>query len=78
MVLDDDNPWDGILASIMFSLRDIVHTTTQYMPAQLVFGHDSILNQHHKDDWEGVEKRKRPNQQRQCKRKQNLKPTHSK
>ena len=28
MVLDDQNPWDGILASTMFTLRATVHTTT--------------------------------------------------
>ena len=44
MVLDDKNPCDGILASTMFDLRDIVHTSTQYTPAQLIFGRDSIMN----------------------------------
>ena len=34
MVLDDENPWDGILASTMFALRAMVHATTQYVPAQ--------------------------------------------
>ena len=58
MVLDDDNPWDGILASTMFALRATVHTTTQYTPAQLVFGRDSILNRRHDVDWEVVKKRK--------------------
>ena len=43
MVLDDENPWDGILAATMFALRATVHTTSQYTPAQLVFGRDSIL-----------------------------------
>ena len=28
MVLDDENPWDGILASTMFALKAMVHTTT--------------------------------------------------
>ena len=28
MVLDDDNPWDGILTSTMFGIRATVHTTT--------------------------------------------------
>ena len=58
MVLDDENPWDGILASTMFTLRDIVHTTTQYSPAQLIFGRDSIINQHHDLDWETIRIRK--------------------
>ena len=29
MVLDDENPWDGILGSTMFALRATVHTTAQ-------------------------------------------------
>ena len=36
MVMDDENPWDGILASTMVALRATVHTTTQYTPAQLI------------------------------------------
>ena len=32
MVLDDENPWDGILSSAMFALQATVHTTTQYTP----------------------------------------------
>ena len=32
-VLDDENPWDGILASKIFALRGMVHTTTQYTPS---------------------------------------------
>ena len=33
MVLNNENPWDGILASTMFALRAMVHTITQQMPA---------------------------------------------
>ena len=44
MVLDDDNPWDGILASTMFTLKATVHMSTQYTADQLVLWHDSILN----------------------------------
>ena len=29
MILDDKNPWDGILVSTMFAPRATVHTTTQ-------------------------------------------------
>ena len=47
MVFDDKNLWDGILASTLFTLRVIVHTTTQYTPAQLIFGRDSIISQRH-------------------------------
>ena len=38
------NSLDGILAAISFALRATVHTTTQYMPTQIVFGRDHILN----------------------------------
>ena len=58
MVLDDEKPWDGILSSTMFALRARVHTTTQYTPAQLVFGHDSIINQPHNIDCKIIRKRK--------------------
>ena len=58
MVLDDKNPWDGILASTMFALRATVHTTTQYTPAQLIFGRDSIMNRSHDVDWKTIRKRK--------------------
>ena len=58
MVLDDENPWDGILASTMFALRATVHTTTQYTPAQIIFGRDSIINRRHEIDWETIRKRK--------------------
>ena len=58
MVLDDENPWDGILASTMFALRATVHTTTQYTPAQLIFGRDSLINQGHDVNWVINRKRK--------------------
>ena len=56
MVLDDDNPWDGKLTSIMFALRASVYATVQYIPAQLVFGWDSIMNRGHDLDLEAVMK----------------------
>ena len=34
MVLNDENPWDGILASTMFVMRATAYTTTQHTPAQ--------------------------------------------
>ena len=68
MVLDDENSWDGILASTMFALRATVHTTTQYTPAQLIFGGNAIINQHHDVDWETIWKRKQDlvNKRKQC------------
>ena len=35
-----------------------VHTTTQYTPAQLIFGRDSIINRRHEVDWEVIRTRK--------------------
>ena len=58
IVLDNENPWDGILASTMFTLCVTVNTTTQHTPAQLVFGQDSILNTLHEANWHLIKKRK--------------------
>ena len=44
MVLDDENPWDGILASTMFALRSTLHNTAQYTPAQSICGRDLMIN----------------------------------
>ena len=57
MVLDDENPWDGILVSTMLTLRATVRTMTQYTPAQ--FRQDSILNTHHEANWEIIKKCKK-------------------
>ena len=51
MVFDDENPWDGILASTMFALRAVVHIMTQYTPAQIAFGQHSIMNIGHEAKW---------------------------
>ena len=58
MLLDDENPWDGILASIIFSLRATVHTSTQHTLAQLVFNRDSILNVPIEANWKLIKQRK--------------------
>ena len=44
MDLDNENPWEGILSSTMFAIWSLVHTTTQHILSQLVFGRDTILN----------------------------------
>ena len=51
MVLDDENPWDGVMAFTTCALCVRVHTTMQHTPAQLVFGQDSILNTRHEANW---------------------------
>ena len=62
MVLYDENPWDGILASTMVALCATIHTTTQYSQAQLVLGQNSILNTCHEANqqfnWQLINKRK--------------------
>ena len=58
MVLNDESSWDGVLVSNMFALHAMVHTTTQYNPAQLVFGQDLILNTCHKANWQIIKKHK--------------------
>ena len=47
MVLDDDKPWDGILATMVFVLKATVHTTMQHTPVQLVFSCSSMMNTCH-------------------------------
>ena len=67
--LDEEDPWQGILAATMFALRATVHTTTQATPAQLVFGRDAILNVTFEADWNLIRERKqtliRKNNQRE-------------
>ena len=59
IVLDDKNPWDGVLSATMFALRATVHTTTtRFTPTQLVFGRDAILNTRHEADWKIIKDRK--------------------
>ena len=41
---ENEKHWEGILALTMFAIRSTVHTTTQYIPSQLVFGRDAIFN----------------------------------
>ena len=42
--IDDDDPWSGILATVMDAVCSTYSTTTQAMPMQLVFGRDAIIN----------------------------------
>ena len=46
-----NDPWSGILAANMLSVRTTYHTTLQASPMQLVFGQDTILNIKHVSDW---------------------------
>ena len=50
----NNDPWSGILAATIFSVRATYHTTLQAFPMQLVFGRDAILNIKHVSDWEHI------------------------
>ena len=50
MKQDKDDPRTGILGAIMFATRTTVHTTNRATYAQLVFGHDAILNIKHESN----------------------------
>ena len=56
--MDAENPWDGILAAVMFATRATIHTTLQATPSQLVFGRDAILNTQFEADWNIIRQRK--------------------
>ncbi len=56
--LDDQDPWSGILASVMSAVRSTYSTTTQTTPMQLVFGRDTILNTKFVADWDYIRQRK--------------------
>ena len=56
--LDEDDPWSGILAAVMFVTRATYHTTTQATPTQLVFGRDAILNTKFDANWKFIRQQK--------------------
>ena len=56
--MDEEDPWSGILAAVMFTLRSTYHTTLEATPMQLVFGRDAILPILHKVDWKYIKEKK--------------------
>ena len=56
--LDMDDPWEGILAAVIFALRSTVHTTLGASPMQLAFGQYSILNILHEANWQLIKRHK--------------------
>ena len=58
MDLDNVNPWEGSLSSIMFTIQSQVHTTTQHTPSQLAFGRDAILNINQEANWQSIKQHK--------------------
>jgi hypothetical protein len=51
---DEENPWRGILAAMLFATRATSHTKMQATPMQVVFGRDSILNTKFEADWASI------------------------
>ena len=58
MGLDNENPWEGILSPTMFAIRSAVHTTTQHIPPQLVFGRDATFNIKKEANWQLIKQYK--------------------
>jgi hypothetical protein len=52
--MEEDNPWDGILAAVAFTVRATVHTTNRATPAQIIFGRDAIFQVQHIADWQYI------------------------
>ena len=50
--MDEDDPWAGMLAAMVFAVRSTFHTTLQATPGQLVFRRDTTFNSKHIANWE--------------------------
>ena len=55
----NNDPWLGIVAEIMFTVRVTYRTTLQASLMQLVFGRVAILNIKHVANWEHIRQRKK-------------------
>ena len=75
--LTQDNPWDGILAAVMFAMRATYHTTLQATPTQLVFGRDAILNTKFEADWHMIRERKQKQIRRNVERENSKRIPHT-
>jgi len=56
--LDEQQPWQGIIAAAKFACHVTIHTTLNASPTQLVFGRDAILNSRYEANWEVIRDRK--------------------
>ena len=52
--LDQEDPWSGMLITIMFGLRSTFYSTLKATPMQLVYGRDAILPIFHQADWKYI------------------------
>ena len=50
--MDEDDPWAGTLAAMVFAVCPTYHTALQATPGQLVFGREMTFNIKHVTDWE--------------------------
>jgi hypothetical protein len=48
---DYDDPWSDILAHAAWALWSTAHSLYNAMPAQLIFGQDTILDMSYKPEW---------------------------
>ena len=78
--VDEDDPWSGILAAVMFATRATFHTTLRATPMQLVFGRDAVLNTKFKANWKLIKenKQKRIKQNNKQENKSRVKHTYKK
>ncbi len=54
--LTEKDPWDSVLAAIMFAVQTTVHIMLRASPTQLVFGRDTILNIWFEADWKLIQR----------------------
>ena len=56
--LEENNPWESILAACAWAIRSTYHTVLEATPGQLVFGRDMLLPIQFKADWARIRQRK--------------------
>ena len=56
--IDEEDPWSGILAAVMFTTRATYHVTLKVTPSQLIFGRDAILNMKFEANWKVIKENK--------------------
>ena len=55
--LEQNEPWSGILSSVIFAMQSTIHTTTQATPMQLVFRRDTIMSLTYDTYWHKIKQR---------------------
>ena len=57
-LMDEEDPWAGMLTAVMFATRATYHTTLKATPMQLVFGQDAVLNTQFEADYQLIKQNK--------------------